>query len=55
MVPIEGQLIARLGWHTALLALAALALLIAPLAFGLREPRARPRQRPARARASSRP
>lgn len=38
MVPIEGQLIARLGWHTALLALAAVVLLIAPLAFGLREP-----------------
>ena len=39
MVPIEGQLIARLGWHTALLALAAAVLLIVPLAFGLREPR----------------
>ena len=39
MVPIEGQLIARLGWHTALLALAAVVLLIVPLAFGLREPR----------------
>ncbi|MGJ7520868.1 MFS transporter [Variovorax sp. LT1P1] len=38
MVPIEGQLIARLGWHTALLALAAVVLLIVPLAFGLREP-----------------
>ncbi len=38
MVPIEGQLIARLGWQTALLALAALVLLIVPLAFGLREP-----------------
>ena len=41
MVPIEGQLIARLGWHTALLVLAAVVLLIVPLAFGLREP---PRQ-----------
>ncbi|MGI4776694.1 MAG: MFS transporter [Janthinobacterium lividum] len=39
MVPLEGQLIARLGWHTALLALAACVLLIVPLAFGLREPR----------------
>ncbi|RZI93327.1 MAG: MFS transporter [Variovorax sp.] len=39
MVPIEGQLIAKLGWHTALLALAAVVLLIVPLAFGLREPR----------------
>ncbi|MGJ7492444.1 MFS transporter [Variovorax sp. ZT4R33] len=38
MVPIEGQLIARLGWHTALLVLAAVVLLIVPLAFGLREP-----------------
>jgi predicted MFS family arabinose efflux permease len=37
MVPVEGQLIARLGWHTALLVLAALVLLIVPLAFGLRE------------------
>jgi len=39
MVPIEGQLIARLGWHTALMALAAVVLLIVPLAIGLREPR----------------
>ena len=39
MVPIEGQLIARLGWHTALMALAAVVLLIVPLAVGLREPR----------------
>ncbi|RZL93212.1 MAG: MFS transporter [Variovorax sp.] len=38
MVPIEGQLIGRLGWHTALLVLAGTVLLIAPLAFGLREP-----------------
>lgn len=38
MVPVEGQLIARFGWHTALLVLAALVLLIVPLAFGLREP-----------------
>jgi predicted MFS family arabinose efflux permease len=39
MVPVEGQLIARLGWQTALLALAAMVLLIVPLAFSLREPR----------------
>ncbi|MEJ8855512.1 MFS transporter [Variovorax robiniae] len=38
MVPIEGQLIASLGWQTALLALAAVVLLVVPLAFGLREP-----------------
>ena len=39
MVPVEGQLIAHLGWQNALLALAAVALVIAPLAIGLREPR----------------
>jgi predicted MFS family arabinose efflux permease len=39
MVPVEGQLIARLGWQTALLVLAAMVLIIVPLAFGLREPR----------------
>ncbi|MDM0016390.1 MFS transporter [Variovorax saccharolyticus] len=39
MVPVEGQLIARFGWHTALLALAALVLLIIPMAAALREPR----------------
>jgi len=39
MVPVEGMLIARLGWHTALLVLAAMVLVIVPLAFGLREPR----------------
>ncbi|MEJ8849701.1 MFS transporter [Variovorax rhizosphaerae] len=38
MVPIEGHLIASLGWQTALLALAAVVLLVVPLAFGLREP-----------------
>lgn len=38
MVPVEGQLIAQLGWQTALLVLAAAVLLIVPLAFGLREP-----------------
>ena len=38
MVPVEGQLILQLGWKSALLALAALALVIVPLAFLLREP-----------------
>ena len=37
MVPV-GFLIASLGWQTALLALALMVLLIAPLAYGLREP-----------------
>ena len=40
MVPVEGWLIASLGWQTALLALAAAVMLIAPLAWGLREPAA---------------
>ena len=39
MVPVEGQLIAQLGWQNALLVLAAATLLIVPLAMGLREPR----------------
>jgi predicted MFS family arabinose efflux permease len=39
MVPVEGQLIARLGWRTALVVLALMVLTIVPLAFGLREPR----------------
>ena len=39
MVPIEGQLIGHLGWHSALMVLALLVLVIVPLAFGLREPR----------------
>jgi MFS family permease len=38
MVPVEGFLIDGLGWQQALLALAIVVLLIAPLAFGLREP-----------------
>lgn len=38
MVPVEGWLIQSLGWQNALLAAAALVLLIAPLAVGLREP-----------------
>ena len=37
MVPVEGWLIAHLGWQEALLALAGAVLLIAPLATGLRE------------------
>ena len=38
MVPLSSQLIHSLQWSAALLTLAATALLIAPLAFGLREP-----------------
>ena len=38
MVPVEGWLIAGLGWQQALLALSMAVLLITPLAFGLREP-----------------
>jgi MFS family permease len=38
MVPVEGLLISNLGWQSALLTLSAAVLLIAPLAFGLREP-----------------
>ena len=38
MVPVEGLLISGLGWQHALLVLSLLVLLIAPLAFGLREP-----------------
>jgi MFS family permease len=38
MVPVEGFLIAGLGWQQALLALSLVVLLIAPLALGLREP-----------------
>ena len=38
MVPIEGGLIESLGWQNALVALAAMALVILPLARGLREP-----------------
>jgi predicted MFS family arabinose efflux permease len=39
MVPIEGQLILSFGWQEALGVLGLMALLIAPLAWGLREPR----------------
>ncbi|MGV3569080.1 MAG: MFS transporter [Ramlibacter sp.] len=38
MVPVEGLLIRNFGWDNALLVLAGIALLIAPLALGLREP-----------------
>ncbi|GAB2588873.1 MFS transporter [Ramlibacter solisilvae] len=38
MVPVEGFLIAGFGWQHALLILAVFALLIGPLAYGLREP-----------------
>lgn len=38
MVPIEGHLISTLGWQEALGVLGMAALLIAPLAWGLREP-----------------
>jgi MFS family permease len=38
MVPVEGFLISGFGWQQALLALGVFVLLIAPLAFGLREP-----------------
>ncbi len=38
MVPVEGWLIAGLGWQQALLALSMAVLMIVPLAFGLREP-----------------
>ena len=38
MLPFEGLLLAQLGWQNALLVLAAMVLLIVPLAFGLREP-----------------
>lgn len=38
MVPVEGWLIAGLGWQQALLVLSVAVLLIVPLAFGLREP-----------------
>jgi len=38
LVPVEGWLILSFGWQEALLILAAVVLLIAPLAWGLREP-----------------
>src|SRR5436305_9670543 len=39
MVPVEGGLIGGVGWQNALFVLALFALLIVPLAFGLREAR----------------
>jgi MFS family permease len=39
MVPVENGLISAIGWQQALFALGAAALLIAPLALGLKEPR----------------
>jgi MFS family permease len=48
MVPVEGFLISGLGWKEALLVLSAAVLLIAPLAFGLRETRFAPGQAPPR-------
>ena len=38
MVPVEGFLIANVGWQQALLVLGLVVLLVAPLAWGLREP-----------------
>ena len=38
MVPVEGQLIASLGWHNALVVCAVLVLIIIPMALALREP-----------------
>ncbi|QXL84915.1 MFS transporter [Comamonas sp. NLF-1-9] len=38
LMPIEGQMILRMGWQSALLAIVVLALMMIPLAFGLREP-----------------
>ena len=40
MVPVEGGLIGGIGWQSALFVLGAIALVIVPLAFGLREPHA---------------
>jgi predicted MFS family arabinose efflux permease len=42
MVPVENWLIGGFGWQNALFVLGCLALLIAPLALGLREPRVAP-------------
>jgi predicted MFS family arabinose efflux permease len=42
MVPVEGGLIGTIGWQDALFVCAALALVIAPLALGLREPKHAP-------------
>ena len=42
MVPVESGLISQLGWQNALFVLGCMALVIAPLAFGLKEPAAAP-------------
>jgi MFS family permease len=42
MMPVDGLLIAHLGWQNALLVLAVAVLFIAPLTLGLREPRHTP-------------
>ena len=42
MVPVENGLIGGLGWQSALFVLGCMALAIAPLAWGLREPKAVP-------------
>ena len=42
MLPVDGALIASLGWQDALLVLACVALAIVPMAFGLREPKRAP-------------
>jgi predicted MFS family arabinose efflux permease len=42
MVPVENWLIGSFGWQNALFLLGCLALAIAPLAFGLKEPKATP-------------
>jgi MFS family permease len=39
MVPVEGGLIGGIGWQNALFVLALVAIVIVPLAFGLREPK----------------
>ena len=48
MLPVEGLLISHLGWQEALVVLAAAVLVIAPLAFGLREPGFQPGSAPHR-------
>ncbi len=48
MVPIEGQLISSLGWQEALTVLGFAALLVIPVAWGLREPGFAGGQAPAR-------
>ncbi|MBL0419481.1 MFS transporter [Ramlibacter sp. AW1] len=48
MVPVEGLLISTTGWQTSLLLLAMTVLLVAPMAFGLREPGFAGGQRPVR-------